>query len=520
MSTEQRAQPNFLVFVTDEHPGSMLGCDGHPVVQTPNIDRIADEGVRFSRAYTVHPMCMTTRATWFTGRTPRGHGVRCNGIPLDTRIPTITESLRQAGYTTHGIGKHHLRNWNHLRGVDPATLDPAEWCESRVMWGNGRITAIPTPYYGLETVDFLGGNGHGIFGNYVPWVEQRDPDFRETMGPPREDQHHQWRRGWENQLPAELHYTEWMTEQCVESLRRSRSEQRPFLIWHSFPDPHPPYTAPAPWGSMYDPADVPLPNRREGELDSLPPHFRLLFENRFLTSGCGGNTNIPDEHVRRMTAMVYGMISQVDHHVGRILDELDQLGLSENTVVVFMSDHGRFLGDHWMDNMPPAHFEEVLRVPSLWRLPQHFRPGLASDALVSHLDFAPTILDLAGLPIPEGIAPPKRECERQRPPWPGHSLVPLLTGEADSVQDSVIAELDEDYLGLQLRTLITEDHWLTVYGGGREFGELYDLKEDPRQLNNLWSDDGHRTLKRDLQAELLYRLVETDSVLPRRLCHA
>ncbi|MEW6359555.1 MAG: sulfatase-like hydrolase/transferase [Planctomycetota bacterium] len=521
MSREDQARPNFLIFVTDEHPGAMLGCDGHPVMQTPHIDRIAQEGVRFSRCYTVHPMCMATRATWFTGRTPRGHGVRCNGIALDASIPTITEALRQAGYATHGTGKHHLRNWGHLRDTDPKTLDPVEWCESRSMWMGGRIAAIPTPYYGLEAVDFLGGNGNGIYGNYVPWVEQRDPDFRRTMAPPPHGKEGaSGRRVWENQLPAELHYTEWMTERGIEFLRRVSAEGKPFFLWHSFPDPHPPYTAPAPWGGMYDPADVPPPNRRDGELDDLPPHFRFQFENTFLTSGCGGRTNIPEEHVRRMTAMVYGMISQVDHHVGRILDELDRLSLSENTVVAFLSDHGRFLGDHWMDNMPPAHFEEVLRVPGVWRFPRRFKAGLATDALVSHLDFAPTILDLAGLPIPEGPAPPTPECKRQRTPWPGHSLVPLLTGEADSVQDSVVVELDEDYLGLQLRTLITKDHWLTVYGGGREFGELFDLKEDPRQLHNRWNDPGRQALKRELQAELLYRLIETESALPRRLCHA
>jgi arylsulfatase A-like enzyme len=203
-----------------------------------------------------------------------------------------------------------------------------------------------------------------------------------------------------------------------------------------------------------------------------------------------------------------------------VLEELGRLGLADDTVVVFMSDHGRCLGDHWLDNMPPAHYDELLRVPSLWRLPGRFAAGSTTDALASHLDFAPTILELAGIPIPEGPAPPEPEAERQRPPWPGRSLVPLLTGAADSVQDSVIAELDEDYLGLQLRTLITRDHWLTIYGGGRDFGELYDLRDDPAQLHNRWGDPEAQSLRRDLQVELLYRLVETGSVLPRRLCHA
>ncbi len=515
------ARPNFLIFVTDEQPGNMLGCDGHPILQTPNLDRLAAGGVQFRRCYTVHPMCMPTRATWFTGRTPRGHGVRCNGIPLDRSIPTITEALRAAGYATYGIGKQHLRTWGTLRDTDPATLDPVEWCEARPMWQSGRIGAIPTPYYGLERVDFTGGNGNGIYGDYRPWVLEREPEAYDLLAPPpRREGEPELRRVWANEIPAELHYTNWMTERAIAALRRFKTEGRPFFLWHSYPDPHPPYTAPRPWCDMYDPADVPPPNRREGELDDLPPHYRLQFEQRFLTSGCMGLTDIPEEHIRRMRAMTYGMVSQVDHHVGLILEELDRLGLAENTVVVFMSDHGRCLGDHWMDNMPPAHYNETLRMPSLWRYPGAFPTGIICDALVSHLDFAPTILELAGLPIPEGPAPPTPESERQRPSWPGQSLMPLLTGSTDSVQDSVIAELDEDYLGFQLRTLITRDHWLTVYGGGRDIGELYDLKDDPQQLYNRWDDPDYQGVKRELQAELLYRLIETGSVLPRRLCHA
>ncbi|MFQ6097301.1 MAG: sulfatase [Armatimonadota bacterium] len=518
---DEDTRPNFLIFVTDEQPGNLLGCDGHPVLQTPNIDRLASEGVRFSRCYTVHPMCMPTRATWFTGRTPRGHRVRCNGIPLDASLPTITDALRRAGYATHGIGKHHLRCWGTLRDADPDSLDPLEWCESRHMWHNGRINAIPTPYYGLERVDFTGGNGNAIYGDYAPWVLQREPDAYSIMAPPppREGEY-ALRRVWDNDLPPDLHYIAWMTERAIAALRRFASQRRPFLLWHSFPDPHPPYTAPRPWCRMYDPADVPPPNRRPAELDDLPPHYRTLFESRMLTSGCMGLTNIPDDHIRRMRAMAYGMVSHVDHHVGIVLRELDRLGLAESTVVVFMSDHGRCLGDHWLDNMPPAHYDEVLRVPCLWRYPGRFTAGAASDALVSALDFAPTILALARLPIPEGPAPTTPEAPAQPPPWPGRSLLPLLTGDADSVQDSVIAELDEDYLGLQLRTLITRDFWLTIYGGDRDIGELYDLRDDPNQLHNRWNDPRCQTFKRELQAELLYRLTETGSALPRRLCHA
>lgn len=516
MSAER---PNFLIFVTDQQPAYLLGCAGHPV-PTPRLDRLAAEGVRLDRCYTIHPMCMATRATWFTGRTPAGHGVRCNGIPLDRRVPTITGALQQAGYATHGIGKHHLRNWGTLRDADPAELDPLEWPESRWMWEHGRLHAMPVPYYGLERCEITIGNGHGVVGPWAAWAAERDPDFRRRMAPPRDAPSEGGRTVWVNELPAELHYNEWMTERAVAALREYAAGGEPFFLWHSFCDPHPPYTAPRPWGEQLAPGDVPPPNRRDGELDDLAPHIRMLAEQRFLTSGCAAPARFSDEHVARQRAMAANMVAHLDHHVGRVLDELERLGLAESTVVVFTSDHGRLLGDHWLDNMPPAHFDEVLRVPSLWRYPGRFPAGVVSDALVSHLDFAPTILALAGVPIPEGEAPESPECERQRPAWPGRSLAPLLTGQVTTVQDAVIAELDEDYLGLQLRTLITTDWWLTVYGGDRTIGELFDLREDPHQLHNRWADPTCRGVRTELERELLYRLIETGSPLPRRLCHA
>jgi len=131
----------------------------------------------------------------------------------------------------------------------------------------------------------------------------------------------------------------------------------------------------------------------------------------------------------------------------------------------------------------------------------------------------PTVLGLAAVAPPQGPTPPEPEAPQQCPALPGKSLVPLLTGQAESVQDSVVIENDEDYLGLRLRTLVTDRHKITVYAG-QDFGELFDLQEDPHELNNLWDDPASRDLKDDLKARLLHRLIETDSVLPRRLTHA
>jgi arylsulfatase A-like enzyme len=178
------------------------------------------------------------------------------------------------------------------------------------------------------------------------------------------------------------------------------------------------------------------------------------------------------------------------------------------------------MGDHGLLNKGPFHFEGLLRVPMIWRWPGRFRPA-ASPALVSLLDVPPTILELAGVAIPEGFTSP--EAPQQPPAWPGRSLAGLLAGQADAVQDSVVIENDEDYLGLRLRTLVTQTHKITTYTGHRgpePYGELFDLADDPHELHNLWDSPAHAALRRQLIEQLHHRLTETDIALPRRLGHA
>jgi arylsulfatase A-like enzyme len=514
------AQPNFLCIVPDQWRYDWLGCAGHPVLQTPNLDALAADGVRFDRCYTNHPMCMATRATWFTGMTPRGHGVRCNGIPLDARIPTMPEALRCAGYRTHGIGKIHLNPWFPHHDYSPGELLPDEWPEAMPLWMEGHIRELPTPYYGLESVDFKGGNGQHGYGHYFDWLLDREPNARELMAPPPGVEMNFERSvevAWPSRLPEELHATTWAAE-CAERFLGDVGAD-PFFLWLSIPDPHPPYSASAPWSDMYSPDDVPEPVRRAGELDDLPPHYRVLYEDGIPTAGRIAPTKVDDISHREVAAMAYGMAGAFDAMVGRVMKALEARGLAEDTVVCFMSDHGQMMGDHWMYSMPPCHLDGSIRVPSIWRFPAQFQRGVVSNGLVSHLDFAPTILDLAGVPIPEGATPPSPEAPRARAPWPGQSMTPLLTGEAERIQDSVITEFDADYVGLRLRTLITDDAQLTIYSG-ETYGELFDLREDPNQLCNLWDDPRRAGMRLALESRLLHRLVDTDNTLSRRMGHA
>ena len=271
---------------------------------------------------------------------------------------------------------------------------------------------------------------------------------------------------------------------------------------------------------MYKRDEVVPPVRREGELDDLAPFFREVYERDTLLSGRKQATNIPYEHQLEIIARTYGMVSLLDKYIGQVLAQLEASGLHEDTVVVFLSDHGDMLGDHHLLNKGPFHFEGLLRVPMIWRWPGRLTQQRI-QALASLLDFAPTVLDLAGVDVPQG--PASTEAHSQPPAWPGRSLVPVLSGEEERVQDSVVVENDEDYLGLRLRTLITPTQKLTTYTGqqGAEpYGELFDLRSDPNELRNLWVEPKYEELRLELTAKLHYRLVETDTALPRRLGHA
>jgi arylsulfatase A-like enzyme len=513
-------RPNFLIICTDQMRADHMGCAGNPVIRTPNLDALAAGGVHLPRAYVNCPLCMPSRATLFTGQTPRGHGVRTNGIPLTRNTPTMPGALSQAGYRTASIGKIHLTNYHVNADARETARTPEHFPELVEFWQSGAISKIPTPYFGLQYVDITLGHGMHVHGDYALWLQRQHPQ--------------QWKRLMEEKpqpsplgaehcgravLDEQYHHSTYVADQTIAYLKQHRGD-RPFFLMSSFPDPHHPYWTPSPWDRMYSPEDVVPPVSPDGEFDTLPPFFREIYERRLQLSGRGNPTKMSLAHRREILAYTYGMVSLTDKHVGRVLDALNASGLAKNTVVLFMSDHGDMMGDHGLLNKGPFHFEGLLRVPMIWSCPGRFAPQ-ASPELASILDIAPTILDLAGVPIPEG--PATNEAPQQAPAWPGRSLAPLLTGKTSAVQDSVIVENDEDYLGLRLRTLITCSHKITTYTahrGAAKFGELFDLANDPHELKNLWNSPAHASLRRELIEHLHYRLTETDIAVPRRLSHA
>ena len=513
------SKPNFLVICTDQMRADHMGCDGNSVIQTPHLDSLAQSGTHFQRAYVNCPLCMPSRATMFTGLTPRGHEVRTNGIPLNRSIPTLTESLKKAGYHTASIGKLHFSNY-WLNDDARVQVNQNEFLEVREFWEEGKVTDIPTPYYGFEHVDITLGHGAFTGGHYANWLKEKHPEAWQRLqtegvspSPSGAEQSGTF------PLDEDLHHTAYVANQTIDHLTKL-DKDKPFFLFSSFPDPHHPYQLPQGWESMYSADKVIPPVFREGEFDDLAPLYQDIFDNDTQLSGRGAATSIPYEHRLEIIARTYGMISLLDKYIGKILKALDDNGLRENTIIVFMSDHGDMLGDHQLMNKGPFHFEGLLRVPMIWSWAGKFKEQ-QTQAMMSLLDFAPTVLELANLAIPEGAS--SNEAPLQAPAWAGRSQMPVLTGQIDNVQDAVLVENDEDYLGLRLRTLITKTHKLTTYTGHRgakPYGELFDLENDSDELHNLWHKDNYKNVKLELMQQLHYKIVETDCALPRRLSHA
>ena len=521
---EGEKRPNFLVIMVDQHNPTYFGYAGHPVVQTPNIDQLAASGVNLSRAYVTNPVCMPSRASFFTGLTTRGHRVRMNGIPLSRNIPTITESLRRSGYRTHCVGKLHFRTSGTPTGGDPSDTSPEDFPEARAHWLAGRIEDLPSPYYGFESVDYANGHGPGTWGHYLHWLEREHPaEFKifqrkTALEPPSPAFHHYNRTSFKWALPQEVHPTTWVADRTVDYLKKvsKSSTDQPFFLFCSIADPHSPFAPPKELAYKYKESDVVPPLRKEGELDLMPPHYRAQSETDLITSGSKGQSmGATDPYRAECATHYYALIDLVDQNVGRVLKTLLETGLEQDTVVVFAADHGEALGDHWMWGKGPYHYDGVVRVPLLIRWPGHSEAGYKHEGVVSYVDVAPTILEIAGLPIPVGPTPPVPEAPNAPHPWPGRSLAPLLTGADRYADTTALIEGDEDYLGFRMRTLVTRRYRLTAYSG-QAYGELFDLQEDPNEFHNLWDVSSRRTLRDDLRIQLLEKIMETDYPLPRQ----
>jgi arylsulfatase A-like enzyme len=451
---------------------------------------------------------MPNRASLVTGVYPNVHGVRSNGINLREDIPTIMQVLRGKGWHTVSIGKIHHQYW----------LAPfrhrSRSAESLVDWALKRDSSYPVrdnfplPYYGYNEVEVISGNGTVCSGNYSLWLEEKSPEIANDVQKRVQNYDYLFSLFCKD-IPEELYNTTWVKERTIAFLERYAQgsyKYKPFYLQCSFPDPHYPIAPPKQYQDLYNPDDIELPFSFD-DIENLYHHEYLgyylknpPFKRAFLREST-------KQEVQKITALTYAAISYVDNCIGQILASLDSLGLENNTIILFLSDHGDLMGDHGLLFKGPCPYNGVLQIPLIWKVPGKKKSGV-SHSLVSTVDIPKTLLNL--LEIDERSHPPDMQ---------GFDLSPILENPNEKVRNSLLIENDEEIgtLEARLRHLVTEDYKLTIYEGFSNYGDIYDRKNDPYELKNLWHDKNFKNQRFELLNLLLQENLKVQTKYPKRI---
>ena len=470
---------NVLWIMADQLRWDYLSCYGARHIETPNLDWLASRGVRFNRAYVQSPICGPSRMSYYTGRYVRSHGSTWNGFPLRVGEPTLGEHLREIGVKCTLVGKTHMTP--DLDGMKRLGIEPegtigalVSECGFEVFVRDDGTNHSDYPSRHAEDYDrYL--RDHGMDGDN-PWEEWANT----AIGPDGD-----LRSGWvlENaplaaRVPKEHSETAWLTTRGIEFIEGQGDQ--PWLCHLSYIKPHWPYLAPAPYNDMYSASDLPPVNRSDGERQSDHPLMQAWMDMRV-------SKNFSRDEVRNLVAPVYmGLIRELDDNLGRLFTYLGECGRLDDTMIVFCSDHGDNMGDHWMGEKD-LFYDCSARVPLIVHDPRREADatrGTTMDQLVEGVDLAPTFVDFFG-------GQPKPNIHE------GMSLQPLLHGQEASWRDFCVSEYD--YATRDARRAVGVDQGdarLTMIFDGRwkyvhveEMRPLlFDLEADPDELVDLGGD--------------------------------
>lgn len=437
--------PNILVIQADQMSANALSLYGHPLVKTPHLERLADGGTVFDNAYCNFPLCAPSRASMLAGRHANALAVWDNACEMPAAIPTLAHYLRAAGYHTVLCGKMHFIGPDQVHGF------------------NERIVTDIYPSNFAWTPDWLAGERYRPTGINMRAVVDAGVCVR----------------------GLQLDYDDEVEHAGVQKLYDLArfNRERPFLLWVSFTHPHSPYITTRHYWDLYDHDEVGMPAAPAFELDDMDAM------SRWLHYAHGGDLHdVTDEHVRTARHAYYGMCSYIDDKVGRLLDTVEQLGLQNDTVLVFTSDHGEMLGERGMW-FKQSFYEWSSRVPLIVKIPG-LRCVERVTELTSLVDLLPSFMDIAG-GGPLGTAP---EMD-------GHSLLPLMRGERGEWNNQIISEYTGEGVVAPCR-MIRRGPFKFIYTHGHP-DLMYDLGNDPLELHNLIGEPAHAAAAAELRAEVL-----------------
>jgi len=436
--------PNILLFFTDQQRGDTIHELGNAYIQTPNMDRLCQEGAAFERAYSPSPVCVPGRCSTYYGRYPFKTGCYDNCDPMPGNLPSMMQVLSNNGYRTHGIGKMHFTPYLHeLRGFIsrerqeelPGSVEEDEYL--KYLWNKG-YRHIFDPH----------GQRSEMY--YIPQISQ---------------------------LPAKDHPTQWVGDKTTEFLRE-HDGSRPFFLMSSFIHPHPPFSPPTPWNKLYRAKDMPHANVPENYKECIT--YANRFQNRYKYRDQGIDKNL----VRTQKAFYYSCISFIDYQIGRILSVLENMGELDNTLIILTSDHGEMLGDYNCFGKRTM-LDAAARVPMLARFPGRIPAGIRIGEPVSLVDVMPTVLDTAGIKnMPEGLD--------------GESLYDVAEGKL--TDRYVYSQFQNGSLGLYM---IASRNYKYIYSTPDDKEYFFDNSKDENETMNLSSNYEYKDIFSQMKRRLI-----------------
>jgi arylsulfatase len=454
-------RPNVVLMYTDQQRWDAIGAV-NPLCKTPNLDKLAAEGVLFENAFCNNPVCMPSRQSMLSGQYPSVIGCCTNGVEMDPAVPCIHNILGLNGYHTANFGKLHFKNHSN------------------------RDHREPHPSYGFD--EAVISDEPGCYEDaYIAWVRAKAPDQVEACRcstPPAwkgevvDKQPRNTHEPYVFEGPEELTHTAFVAEETADFIRRrAAGGSKPFFAIAGFYAPHTPLNPPQRFIDMYDPPTLPLPLMNDEDHEQF---------------------GLSDDEWRTVKAYYYALVTHVDDQVGRILAALDETGERDNTVIVFVSDHGEHLGDHGTIQKGPPGLDSCTHVPLIVAGPG-VKAGGRREELIELIDLAPTLVEMCG------VQPP--------PFFQGRSFKPLLDGSEYIERGSVFIEY-RDPFKLSWKTVRTHRHKYCVNDKGEEL--LFDLEADPGELTDLSTDGSALPLLQAMREELMKRWFTIESQYPLR----
>ena len=486
---------NILFIMYDQLRFDYLSCSGHPHLDTPNFDRVAKMGVRFTQTYVQSPICGASRMCYYTGRYASSHGAQWNGFPLRVGEQTIGDHLRKLGMNSWIIGKTHMKAdadgmarlglaADSVIGARQSECGFDNWVRDDGLWAygpDGFYDELRSPYNEyLKSQGYDGDN---------PWADYANAGISDE----------QIASGWmfrNADKPANIREqdseTPWLTGQTIDFIDQAEG---PWMAHVSYIKPHWPYIVPSPYHNMFGPSHVPPARRHLVEQESPHPVYGAYMDNKVSSA-------FQREEVRDKVIPAYmGLIKQCDDQLGRLLDHLEATGRMQDTMIVLTSDHGDYLGDHWLGEKDLFH-EASVKVPLIIYDPRDQADatrGTTCDALVESIDLAATFVEAAGGPVPDHILE-------------GRSLMPWLCGETPTWRKYVISEYDYSAtphaleLGVEPRDarlfMVYDGRYKMMHAEGGMRPMLFDLQEDPDEFYDLAKGSEHNEIIDKLYLDL------------------